>query len=275
MEVGSLDLKFFDKIFFFDTNSSDDTFEIVSEYKDIIYQPQKIITPFSDQLKFDKLYSYSNLFELGDWLAIIDSDEFYTENPLPFIEQAESEKATCIETMSAQFYMTDIDNHYQDNISVHKQRLHYLVNWGEIRLFKYLPNHQFNDAEIKQRSATVIPCSRKLLMKHFQFRSPEQVQLRINTRLENKKISNNWGHIASSSWQDYVVPHSLLHKFSGEIKFGLPDGLNLYKVKDNPAYTVASLKWMQKNGHLQDCYQSFLYDKGTKRLLKKIWAKFI
>jgi glycosyltransferase involved in cell wall biosynthesis len=262
----------FEKIFFYDTGSSDDTFEIACEFPDLIERPQKTDVPFSDQLRFDLLYRHKDLFAEGDWFAIIDSDEFYTQNPLPLIAQAESEQATCIEAKFAQFYITDldVDTPYQDQKSVQEQRLYYLINWGEIRLLKYLPDSFYDDVVMKKRLPPIKIASKKMLMTHFQFRSPQQIQRRINTRLENNKTSHNWGHVSSSSWQDYVVPHALLHRFDGQFKYGLPENLNLYRVKNNRAYSMASIKWIFKSGDLQKQYHAFLEDQGISRLLNKL-----
>ncbi|MDP2902551.1 MAG: glycosyltransferase family 2 protein [Methylovulum sp.] len=265
----------FEKIFFYDTGSKDNTFESAKKYADLLHNPQQTGLTFSDQLKFDLLYTNQEHFKEGDWFAIIDSDEFYVDNPLDIIRLAEAEKATCIKSLSAQFYITeqDKDIRYNNNISPELQRSHYLINWGEVRLMKHIPAYLHNEKDCKSSSSPLQMASKNLLLKHYQYRSPEQIQLRINTRLENHKLSNNWGHIHYTNWEDYIVPSKLLHKYDESFKYGLPDNLNLYRVTNNPAYTHSGLNWLNKNGFLQEPYVKWLKRKPVNHFLYKLIFK--
>jgi hypothetical protein len=99
------------------------------------------------------------------------------------------------------------------------------ITWSTMvspRIFRYATGVTLTADAVKQRTANLVISSRLLLVHHFQYRSAEQTQHRINIRTQNNTHSNNWGHVNSLHWQDYVVPHQHLHRFDGEIRYGLP-----------------------------------------------------
>jgi hypothetical protein len=189
------------------------------------------------------------------------------------VNDAEREGAKAIEHATAQFYFTDAENDYAFDTTrpVIDQRRHYLVNYGEPRIFRYEANVTLTADAVKQRPTSLVIASRLFPVHHFQFRSAEQTQNRINIRKQNNAVSNNWGHVNSVHWRDYLVPHQHLHKFDGKLRYGLPEGANLYKIKDNAAYTMANLKWLQRHGHLTSSQQGFMSAGLLKRIFHKLW----
>jgi hypothetical protein len=235
-------LNVFEKIFFFDLGSEDDTLTKALQFTDLLHEPQPLERVYTEGLRFELLSGQRRFFEDGDWLSIVDADEFYEGDPRPLIELAEREGATCVRTYQAEFMLTDTDlaaiKHEDPSLPVTERRKHYLIQWSEDRFFKFLP-----DAGLLNASR---PGSRKLVNRHYQYRTPEQIDLRIRTRLANKikarQLPNRqtWPQIFSQRWSDYVTPHRLLHHDDGrELKFGLPDGVqwkNYYS--KNPFSTI-------------------------------------
>src|SRR5262245_54434827 len=99
----------YEKIFFFDLGSTDDTFEIAMEYRDILHEPKRLNVPYSGKLRVDLINQHQHFYQDGDWIAIIDSDEFYAADPLAHLHQAELEGAQRVETAQVMHYFTDRD----------------------------------------------------------------------------------------------------------------------------------------------------------------------
>jgi len=263
----------FTHIFVFDNGSTDETAQIAQRYASATLSVSALPTAFSDNLKFETVYRHRHLMQEGDWFAILDADEVYAEPLLPILTMAEGEGANFVECKSAQFYLTDADASYTFDPAkpAIEQRCHYLVNYGEPRVFRYAPDTTLTADAVKQRVGGLKSASQQFLIHHFQFRSDQQTQKRIDIRRQNNQHSHNWGHINSDQWRDYLVPHHHLHRYDGEIRYGLPPGANLYKIKDNAAYTMANLKWLRRHGHLNPAQLGFMSAGLLKRIIRKVW----
>jgi glycosyltransferase involved in cell wall biosynthesis len=262
----------FDKIFVFDNLSTDQTLNIAQQFESNTIIVDSVGTEFSDQLKFDLINSKKEIFKPGDWITTLDADELYFL-PLPdFIEKAEMEGANCIEHNTVQFYMTDTDATYEfDPLQpATDQRKYYLLNYGELRIFKYTHDLELTADSTKGRYQYFKPASRNYPVLHFQYRSRHQIKRRAALRIENNIYSNNWGHVNSINWKDYFVPSRHLHLYhEGYIQTGLPINTNLYKVRNNPAYTMANLIWMRRRGHLTRDQDDFFNTNRLLRIVKK------
>lgn len=263
----------FQKIFVFDNGSTDATFQVAQLYDGDLIEVATLDELFSDNLKFENVYRHKNLFKEGDWFAILDADEIYQEPLLPLIQLAEYENANFIESRSAQFYFTEQELNYDFDpaIPAVQQHPYYLLNYGEPRIFRYSKEMVLNSEDVKKRHSSLVSCSRQLLIHHYQFRSARQTQRRLDIRMANNAYSNNWGHINSASWRDYIVPARYLHKFDGKIKTGLPLNANLYTIRDNAAYTMANLNWLKRHHYLNANQLSFFGATRLQRLIRRLW----
>lgn len=261
----------FKKLFIFDNGSTDTTLSVAKRFENQNIIVQSLNDTFSDNLKFENVKRHAHLMKDGDWFAILDADEIYQESLQALIEDAERHSRNLIESRSAQFYFStrDKDPTFDPARPAVEQRKFYLLNYGEPRAFKFLPNTTITSDMVKRKDAIFKPADRKLLIHHFQFRSAAQTQARIDVRLENNKSSNNWGHVNSRHWEDYAVPAEYLHEFHHEVVSGLPAKSNLYKIKNNPAYTMANLIWMKNNGHLTPEQLEFFSANRWQRLLRR------
>jgi len=222
--LGELDL--FERIFFFDLGSEDDTFEKARHFRDLIGEPQLIRAPYSNPLRMELLLRNRHLYRDGHWLAIVDADEFYEEDPREALERADQEGADSVLTFQADFFLTHEDLVSPSPARHVRDRLHnYLIDWTEIRFFKYLPQRPQGPL------GSLVPCRQKFLNRHYRYRSPEQIQTRILTRVANRRATADipgrepWTQVFSERWQDYIVPRELLHQVdAGGLKFGLPPG---------------------------------------------------
>jgi glycosyl transferase family 2 len=220
-------LELFETIFFFDLGSEDDTLARAERFPDLLHDPRRLDEVYHSGLRFDLLARHRDRFRDGDWLAIVDADEIYAEDPRSLIELAELEQATCISTYQAEFMLTDADlaRIADENaaLPIARRRQYYLIQWSEERFYKFLPSGLVSNATL---------CSRKILNRHYQYRSPVQIGTRIRTRLANRVKAQHlanpsrWPQIFSPRWQDYIVCHRVLHRDDGgPLRFGLPEGI--------------------------------------------------
>lgn len=263
----------FRKIFVFDNNSTDDTFEVAQDFASDSLIVNRLDQTYCDDLKYDMVYSQSHQFQEGDWFSILDGDELFCEDQVEVVSRAEAGGFNCIEHDTVQFYFTENEDcqHFDRRQPAIQQRRHYLLNYGEPRIFRYSPQTRLTADLVKGRPPLLNIAPVKLMVQHFQYRSAAQVERRIRNRIENNRTSNNWGHVHSARWTDYLVPARHLHHLDGPIKRGLPGGANLYKIKDNPAYTMANLLWLKKNHDLTPEQLAFFTASRLQRLIRKIW----
>ena len=261
----------FEKIYFYDNESTDGTYNIAKKFEDHVLEVKSLATPFSDDLKYELLNSHSERYVPGDWLVILDADEVYQESLLDKIEKAELVQSNYIESWSAQFYFTEADDNvvFFSKINAADQRKNYLLNYGEPRAFKYNPNFKLSAKVVKAKHPYFIKSPESLLIHHFQYRSAAQTQRRLDIRLKNNLHSNNWGHVNSAKWQDYRVNARYLHVWDGSLRQGLPLGANLHKIRDNAAYTMANLNWLKRNGHLTDEQLKFFSASRIEKIIRK------
>jgi glycosyltransferase involved in cell wall biosynthesis len=251
----------FDRIFFYDLGSDDDTLSIAREYGDIADVELRRV-PYSGELRVTLIDEHRGRYAPGDWVAIIDSDELYVDDPRAAIRIAEAEGATRIETWQAQYYFTDLDLAEWERrgpafraLSAYERLKHYVINWSEMRFYKVLPRPAGRSViELEGKLA-----SAKLTNRHYPFRSPEQIREKVRVRLANRRTGLNTQYqIFSEDWRCYVVDHALLHRDDGELRFGVPEGVDWkafynFWANDsaswkNPAYNNWYIYWLMSHG---------------------------
>jgi hypothetical protein len=254
----------FDRIFFYDLGSDDDTLRIAREYSDIADVEHRPV-PYSGELRVALIDEHRALYAPGDWVAIIDSDEVYAEDPRAAIRSAEAEGATRVETWQAQYYFTDLDLEAYERqperflaTSPYDRLKHYIINWSEMRFYKALPALGKHTSSIELDGKLA---SRRLRNRHYPYRSPEQIREKVRVRLANRRTGLNTQYqIFSEDWQRYVVDHRLLQYDDGDLRFGVPSGVDWKRFYNfwandsaswkNPAYNNTYIYWLMEHGFL-------------------------
>src|ERR1035437_5141591 len=99
--------QFYERIFFYDLGSEDNTFDIACEYPDIIREPQRLLVPYSGQLRVDLINRHRDWYRDGDWIAITDPNNFYLNKQTLTIAAAKKEPSKFIKTYFATFSQTN------------------------------------------------------------------------------------------------------------------------------------------------------------------------
>lgn len=212
--------KYCEKIIVLDNGSSDRTWDIVRELalRDPRVVPyMQTLLPYDDGLRAIAYNAFNKELTDKDWWLILDGDEFLAEDPQPVIEEAEHRGADIIRGWHAQFYFTERDYALymagKDDRSqpIAQRRRYYSINWQELRLFRNRP-----DAEWDTRLGTTVPnglkkiCRRPVLIRHYQYRDPEQIEKRLKLRHGLQSFA---AHVRRQEWRSVIRPSRSLQYY--------------------------------------------------------------
>lgn len=240
------------KIYVFDTGSTDDSWEQVqNSASEVVIPFRHESVPFYDGLRAQVFNAVRDRFETGDWLYILDADEFLAEDPRKAIRIAEREGAQQVNTAQYNFHFTDLDwQRYQEGLEpfdapITERRRYYRFTNIEQRLFQIdtaLTWLEHTDADNPHGFMTpkgakkLKKCSYKLPNCHYQYRDPEQMQMRLETRRAAREVNNhNFIHYRSldndMNWQRYIVPSQELnyYKNDGVFQIRLDERIAIFK----------------------------------------------
>lgn len=209
-----------DSIYVFDNGSTDGTWETVlalsKDYKQIIPYKQDGC-PFRDSLRGEIFNHFRENSSRGDWWCRLDADEFYVDNPRVFLAKI-PKKYQVVWSASLQYYFTDKDleryrqdpSLYADDVPVEQKCRYYTNNWSEVRFFKYHEKLIWDqDGEWSQNSINPYPI--RIRLKHFQYRSPQQIQQRLEIRREAIiEGSGKFRHEVSLNWKARMMRDTTL-----------------------------------------------------------------
>jgi len=233
--------KWCDRIYVLDNGSTDGTWEKVLQLADklpAVIPYKQDVRPFSDSIRRQILRHYHSEGRSGDWWCVLDADEFCIDDPRQFLRSVPRRyKIVWMEGYNYLFTDKDLAACQVDpnayNLIPIQRRLRYFrpSEYSEPRFFRHslglrgLPSHD---------DYAVYPC--RIRIKHFAYRSPGQIQLRIETRREAMmrgeflhEKRGNWvpgGVIIPGpaepddmpqSWKERVVPSAECHYDAGDL----------------------------------------------------------
>ena len=206
-----------DFIYVFDNGSSDGTWEKVldlsQEYKQIVPYKQSDCL-FSDGLRGEVFHYYRSKMHVGDWWCRLDADEIYIDNPRTFLAEI-PRKYQAVWNASFQYYFTDKDleryrqdpSLYADEVPVELKCRYYLNNWSETRFVRCDRNLSWDKNSAWPYYGAVYP--QRIRLKHYQYRSPQQIQKRLKARLgARSKGSDAFVHEVQTNWAKTISVNS-------------------------------------------------------------------
>lgn len=203
-----------DYIYVLDNGSTDGTWDAVlelSEQYEGVVPYKRDDRVFQTSFRAEIFNYYRERASRNDWWCTLDADEFYIDNPREFLARV-PEKYQLVWSAGLTYYFTDKDyeryqqdpSFYDDNRPVEEKCRYYLSNWSERRFFRYY------DDVVWEENATWpvnlgLSYPRRLRMKHYQWRSPRQMQKRLDVRMEAiGKGCRTFRHEWTESWQTEV-----------------------------------------------------------------------
>ncbi len=234
-------------IYVYDNGSEDGTWDIVRDlaatYPQIIPYKREA-KPYSQSLRKALFETYRGNGAPGDWWCMLDADEFFIDDPRLFLA-AVPEGFDEVWGASFEYYFTDFDaaryaespNAYADDVPVGEKCRYYINNWSEPRFFRDSERLGWYEGGWPDRLG---PAHRtRIRLKHYQYRSPQQIQKRIDTRRDalnrgsflhemfpdwkravldplNVSFADCRPENAPQTWRDRVIEASLLIEERGE-----------------------------------------------------------
>lgn len=230
LEALSNALHFCHRIYVFDNGSTDGTSELLDEF--IFANPSVVLAERSDEVFKNQLRNrvynqYHHLYSADDWWYILDADELLTSNPKAMLEQASRQGRDTMRVWQAQFYFTDHDlAHFEQEdtrLPVTQRRRYYRINWREVRFFKNHPDKKWPEIV----SGRIPPFCGKYYAKspiccHYAQRTPEQIQQRINIRIDNPYSFFHLKKGNANSQASWLKQADTLFYYNGDACFKFP-----------------------------------------------------
>jgi hypothetical protein len=203
------------RIYVFDGASTDGTWEKVQAMKSERIVPWKSDgCVFREGLRADVFNAFREECEVGDWWCQLNADEFYVQDVCDFLA-AVPKSEHVVWGLNIQYYLTPEDvegESFSGQFRHDRQRIrYYKAACAERRFFRHRPGLQWRGTDAwPQHLGVTHP---KLLhFRHYPYRSPQQIQTRLDVRRDNRARGfEGWDHAKELTWQTKIVPRCDLH----------------------------------------------------------------
>ena len=193
------------KIFVLDNGSSDNTWQIVcslASQSSIIVPHGVANMPFSDELREILFSYYFDQAEEGDWWCILDSDEFFVDEPRKFLSSVDSQSQSVFkQDIKFRFTVEDLDRFsrgdFKNESEFYKSLRHYKSDYAEMRFFRHTP---MGDRRIPWLGECAY--SSLIRVRHYPNRFPAQIEKRLLARAETAEAGLAFGHELKSHSPD-------------------------------------------------------------------------
>jgi hypothetical protein len=211
-------LQWCDHIYVFDNGSNDGTWELVNDlakqHSEIVpYKQDEML--FSSALRSDIFNAFRSNAGPRDWWCRLDADEFYIDDPRIFLSKVPDRYQT-VWSASLNYYFTDQDvtSYKLDpekflGTPVQQRLRYYLNNWGELRFFRNSDDIVWTrDQDCGGFPTAMFPAPAypvRIWLKHYQYRSPEQIERRLRTRRAAMEASTGFLHEVTPNWRAAIA----------------------------------------------------------------------
>jgi glycosyltransferase involved in cell wall biosynthesis len=173
-----------DAIFALD-GSDDGTDEILRQYKEVeLILKYKDVTsgPVRDHHRQVLLEAAHQRYGFGHWFTSMHGDEIFHDNPRKIAEQADRQGASRVTWAAMQFFMHTSDKPLDTTKPVQGRLRYYSPFWLEVRQLKSSARTHYKDGvhgKVIPKGVGWWPFSKVPIYKHYSYRTPEQMQRRL------------------------------------------------------------------------------------------------
>jgi hypothetical protein len=188
--------KWCERIFVLDNGSTDRTWEVVQE---TAREEPRIVpwrswdTPYLEGLRAEVFNAFKHLVQEGDWWCFkLDSDEFYIDDPRTVLAKVpHSHHVVCKDSFEYRLTVEDVQEHvFNGHFPEDKDKIRYYLphTWAEVRFFRHRSRLEWDPRSPFPRHMGIVWPGR-IPAKHYQYRSPAQMQRRLDTRRQAAELA--------------------------------------------------------------------------------------
>jgi hypothetical protein len=223
--------KWADRIYVYDGQSSDGTWEKVMALQDNKIIPWKQDGKvFQESLRGEVFNHFRHEANKGDWWCHLDADEIFNiQNPREFLSKVPWYEHVVWGTM-VEYYLIQQDlgviDFSRPVSEILPQIKHYRANNCEPRFFRYRKGLQWGSNDGWPRHMGVTH-NERILFRHYKYRSPGQIQFRLRTRQEARNRGfPGWSHAIDGVWQDKLADLGSVYEDLGDSCFIVDESIS-------------------------------------------------
>lgn len=226
-----------DRVTVWDLGSTDGTYERLKELESpTVRVTRREDVPYSRAIRPLMLEHIRAELPEGSWLYVLDADEFMACDPKPLLREATAAGANIVRAWRLDFFPTradiarlhEIGAEAWQQIPLFERLRWYRAEHQERRFLRISEDFSWEERDGRSmmrirdgRSATVYP--KNALVRHYRYRSPEQVARRYGTRREIRAQGyGGFVYDQTARFEDYAVSESDYRRW--------PDGDALPKI---------------------------------------------
>lgn len=245
-------LQWADTINVYDTGSTDDTWEILSNIahdEDRVRLIHHQEVPFQNSLRGVIFNSCRHSASPGDWFVTLDADEFYDVPPPQFVREnvEPHESVVCYQLYDFAFTRADLANCSTDEairkdreqpIELRRRYFH-MLEYAEPRMFRLRPHMVWRPPNPPTHMGFVAKA--RIPIRHYSHRDPLQMEHKFSLRLQMRQ---HVGLSASPHWEVHNWRTLIRETTDPELAYWQP-GTPLPRVQKNNHLHPPAKRFMQ------------------------------